>query len=61
LLGLRLRRKEERAPSEPADAEQLVSELATKHPEWRTGLLRYLVRESRRHGEATKEKSLGEH
>ena len=59
LLGLR--RKEERAAPEPADTEQLVSELATKHPEWRIGLLRYLVRESRRHGEATKEKSLGQH
>lgn len=32
--------------------EDLVRELSEKHPEWRAGIVRYLVREDRRHREA---------
>ena len=49
------RRKEEKAPSK-ADIDETVEKLIQEHPEWRTGLLTYLVRERERHGKAVKQK-----
>jgi hypothetical protein len=42
--------REEPAPEEKT-VEQLVDELKKAHPDWRDGLIRYVVTERRRHGE----------
>jgi hypothetical protein len=34
--------------------DELVRELSEKHPDWKPGILRYLVREDRRHRKAQK-------
>lgn len=48
LLGWR---KKTPAPVEPAPA-QLEAELMTRHPDWRPGILHYIVKEHGRHSEA---------
>jgi len=48
LLGWR---KKAPAPAEPT-TQQLEAEVMARHPEWRPGVLRYIVREHKRHSEA---------
>jgi len=56
LLGLR--RKPKPVSVEPMDIETIVNDTIAKHPEWRAGLLRYLLREGQRHGKVLEEKGL---
>lgn len=49
-LGFLFRRAEEKTA--PMTAEQLVEELTKAHPDWRPGLMRYLIKESERHSGA---------
>ena len=49
------RRKEEKVPELP-DIDATVERLTQEHPEWRAGLLRYLLRERERHGKVLKQK-----
>jgi hypothetical protein len=56
LLGLR--RKAKPVPVEPLDIEKIVDEVVSKHPDWRTGLVRYLLREAQRHGKTLEERRL---
>lgn len=46
-LGFLFRKTEEKPA--PLTSEQLVDAISKDHPEWRTGLMRYLIRESERH------------
>jgi hypothetical protein len=46
-----LRRKEISART-PMSDDEMIDEIAKEHPEWRIGLVRYLVRASRRHARA---------
>ncbi len=43
-------------PSEPEqiDPKRMAEELAAKHPDWRIGMIRYIMREHERHSEARK-------
>jgi len=50
-----LRRREEPKP-EPLTMEEMVEKASEEHPEWRLGLVRYLLRERERHGKAHKQK-----
>ena len=43
---------------EVMDQEAIVRKLADEHPEWRIGLIRYLLREKSRHGKTLKEEQL---
>jgi hypothetical protein len=36
--------------------EELVERIAQEHPEWKTGLVRYLLRERERHGKMLEQK-----
>lgn len=40
---------------ETMDQETIVRKIADEHPEWRMGLIRYLLREKRRHGKSLRE------
>jgi len=50
-------RKAEEKPT-PLTSEQLIDAVSKNHPEWRTGLMRYLMKESERHsGHSEKQNS----
>jgi len=51
ILSRVTRRPREEPASEEKTVEQLVDELKKAHPDWRDGLIRYVVTERRRHGE----------
>jgi hypothetical protein len=38
--------------------EELFEKIVHEHPDWRTGLVRYLLRERERHGKALEQKRL---
>lgn len=45
----------------PTSTEEMVAKVTKEHPEWRIGLVRYLLRESARHGKTLEEKRSREH
>ena len=51
LLGLVTRKPVELPPEPQKSVEQMVDELKKAHPDWKEGLIRYVVTERRRHGE----------
>lgn len=51
LLGLVTRKPVELPPEPEKSIEETVDELKKAHPDWREGLIRYVVTERRRHGE----------
>lgn len=55
LPGWLLRKKKERVPERPG-IEDTIERLAKEHPEWRMGLLRYLLREGERHEKVLRQK-----
>ncbi|HEX9909147.1 MAG TPA: hypothetical protein VGB78_11905, partial [Thermoplasmata archaeon] len=59
VLGLLPKRffghREKEAPKR-AEMEETVEKLTKEHPEWRVGLLRYILREGDRHSKALKQK-----
>lgn len=55
MLGLR-RRKPVGARAVPSE-EELIRKISEAHPEWRLGLIRYIIRERERHREFLDEKS----
>jgi hypothetical protein len=55
-LGLRLFRKEASPPPRTMSKEELLEKSMQEHPEWRTGLVRYLLRERERHGKLLEQK-----
>jgi hypothetical protein len=55
-LGLRISRKETPLPLMPMSKEELLEESMQEHPEWRIGLVRYLLRERERHGKMLERK-----
>lgn len=57
LLGIRFFRRAEPAPAEPLDVEKVVSDSMERHPEWRPGILRYILKEGPRHGKVLDERA----
>ena len=55
-LPIKLRRAKPPEKPKPMSTEELIAKAIQEHPEWRTGLLRYLVRERERHGETLKQR-----
>ena len=55
LLPFRARAKPQEKPR-PLTLDELAAKAAEEHPEWRTGLVRYLVRERERHGKMLEQK-----
>jgi hypothetical protein len=55
-LGLRFFRKEAPSPLKAMSKEELLEKSMQEHPEWRTGLVRYLLRERERHGKILEQK-----
>jgi len=55
-LGLRFFRKEAPSPPKAMSKEELLEKSMQEHPEWRTGLVRYLLRERERHGKMLEQK-----
>jgi hypothetical protein len=49
------KRKKE-TPPEPANVEEMFARLSKEHPEWRVGLLRYMLRQRERHRKLLEEK-----
>jgi len=58
LLLFRRRAVEKPAMAGPPDLDALVAEVSGRHPDWNVDLLKYITRESSRHGRVRKEKSL---
>jgi len=55
-LGLRLFRKKAPSPPQTMSREELFEKIVREHPDWRTGLVRYLLRERERHGKTLEQK-----
>lgn len=51
-LGLRFPRRAEPAPASQLDIERIVDQASEKHPEWRAGVLRHILKEGLRHSKA---------
>jgi len=49
IIGLLIGKKVEPPPSEPMSIEEIVEEVAKRHPDWKKGLIRYVLREQERH------------
>ena len=58
LFVFRRRLAEKPAAAGPPDSNALAAEISGKHPDWSVGLVKYIIRESIRHGRMRKEKSL---
>jgi len=43
------RKKPESPPAEKLGLEEMVEEISKRHPDWKKGLIRYVIRESERH------------
>jgi hypothetical protein len=56
LLPFRLSKPRSPVKAKPLGLEELVAKAVEEHPEWRTGLVRYLVRERERHGKTLEQK-----
>ena len=51
-------RSARKAPEPSAlSAEEIESQLSEKHPDWRSGLIRYMLKENERHSKAVQEKA----
>jgi len=57
-LGLKFSRKKAPSPPKALSKEELFEKVVQEHPDWRTGLVRYLLRERERHGKALEQKRL---
>ena len=57
-LGLRFLRKKAPSPPTAMSKEELLEKIVQEHPDWRTGLVRYLLRERERQGKAIEQKRL---
>jgi hypothetical protein len=55
-LGLKFFRRKAPSPPKAMSKEELLEKIVLEHPEWRTGLIRYLLRERERHGKAIEQK-----
>ena len=55
-LGLRFFRKKAPSPPKAMSKEELFEKIVQEHPDWRTGLVRYLLRERERHGKMLEQK-----
>jgi hypothetical protein len=55
-LGLKFFRRKAPSPPKAMNKEELLEKIVLEHPEWRTGLVRYLLRERERHGKAIEQK-----
>lgn len=55
-LGLSFFRRKAPTPQMAMGKEELVERIAQEHPEWKTGLVRYLLRERERHGRTLEQK-----
>lgn len=55
-LGLRFFRKKAPSPPQAMSKEELLDKIVQEHPEWRMGLVRYLLRERERHGKMLEQK-----
>jgi hypothetical protein len=55
-LGLGFFRQKAPSPTKVMTKEELLEMSMQKHPEWRTGLVRYLLRERERHGKMLEQK-----
>ncbi len=51
IVGMVTRKPVEAPPEPQKSVEQMVDELKKAHPDWREGLIRYVVTERRRHGD----------
>ena len=60
-LGLRFRRKRETPKLAAMSIEEMTNHVALKHPDWRAGLVRYLLRERQRHGRKIEQEGSREH
>jgi len=58
LLTFKRKAAEKPAAAGQLDLNALVSQVSGGHPDWNVGLVKYIVRESSRHGRIRKEKSL---
>jgi len=55
-LGLGFFRKKAPSPIQAMRKEELFEKIVHEHPDWRTGLVRYLLRERERHGKMLEQK-----
>jgi hypothetical protein len=55
-LGLGFFRKKAPSPTKAMSKEELLEKIVREHPDWRTGLVRYLLRERERHGKILQQK-----
>ena len=58
LFAFRRRAVEKPAATGPPDLNALAAEISTRHPDWSVGLVKYIIRESSRHGKMRKERPL---
>ncbi len=55
-LGLNIFREKTPSPKKAMSREELLEKSIQEHPEWRSGLVRYLLREGERHGKVLEQK-----
>ncbi len=55
-LGLKFFRKKAPSPPKAVSKEELLEKIVQEHPDWRVGLVRYLLRERERHGKTLEPK-----